>query len=118
MPNRIGTEIEIKVSKGDLKRDLKKQHEHYDPRICCLYFAGPIELEEAFFEYVPKEAGIITVFTNKAPTYGPYQCTIRRRAKRQKNYRAFTDEEITMLLRLGNMRYWSLFSKQFKGVEK
>jgi hypothetical protein len=110
MNSRIGTEIEIKVSKSDLKRDREKEHSHYDERIRQLYFAGPIELEEAFKEFAPPEAGIITVFHK-----GNYwQCVVRRRPKPRKSYKPFTEKEIFALLRLGNMRYWSLFAKQFK----
>jgi hypothetical protein len=114
---RIGTEIEIKVSKNDLKRDAEKEHRHFDERIRQLYFAGPVELQDAFFEYAPPEAGIITVSAGSKALYGFYHCGIMRRPKPRKHFRAFTDKEITMLLRLGNMRYWSLFSKQFKRME-
>jgi len=118
MPAFIGTEIEIKVSKGDLKRDLEKPHHHRDSRIRQLYFAGPIELQEAFFEFSPPEAGIITVYCNADATYihRRYQCSIRRNAKPLKNWsKSFTKEEVFGLMRLGNMRYWSLFSKKFNG---
>jgi hypothetical protein len=117
VPAYIGTEIEIKVSKGDLKRDLEKKHGHYDERIRQLYFAGPIELQDAFFEYTPKEAGIITVYHDDKAVFfhRHYQCSIRRNAKPRKLFRPFTDKEVFALMRLGNMRYWSLFSRQFKG---
>jgi hypothetical protein len=116
IPAHIGTEIEIKVSKGDIKRDMEKKHNHYDERIRQLYFAGPIELQEAFFEYAPKEAGIITVYHNEEDwSIRKYQCVIRRNAKSRKSFRPFTSNEVFDLMRLGNMRYWSLFSKQFRG---
>jgi hypothetical protein len=116
IPAYIGTEIEIKISKGDLKRDKDKTHCHDDNRIRQLYFAGPIELQEAFFEYAPKEAGIITIFYDKKERFinRQYQCSIRRNAKPRKNFMPFTDKEVFALMRLGNMRYWSLFSKQFR----
>jgi hypothetical protein len=116
MDARIGTEIEIKVSKSDLKRDIEKEHRHYDSRIRQLYFAGPIELEEAFKEYAPPEAGIITVFYDEKHRWHNWQCTVRRRPKARKTYHPFTDKEIFTLLRLGNMRYWSLFAKKFKAA--
>jgi hypothetical protein len=111
MDRRVGTEIEIKVSRADIKRDLEKKHRHSDPRLRQLYFAGPNELREAFFEYAPAEAGIITVCFEGGRRW---QCVTRRRAKPQKKWRPFTDREVERLLRLGNMRYWSLFSKRFK----
>ena len=107
METHIGTEIEIKASKSDIKRDLEKKHLHYDERVRQLYFAGSIELYDAFFEYVPVHAGIITVYKN--------QCTIRRRAKTLKSFiRPFSENEVFKIMRLGAMRYWSLFGNQFK----
>jgi len=114
---RIGTEIEIKVSKSDLKKDLEKLHGHYDARIRLLYFAGPIELEKAFFEFAPPKAGIITISHYPERPNHKYQCVIRRRPKLGKwgttGYK-FSDKEIMQLLHLGNMRYWAQFHKQFK----
>ena len=54
------TEIEIKVSRADLKNDAKKRHGHFSNRIKYLYFAIPTYLEHCI-EFVPKRAGIITV---------------------------------------------------------
>jgi hypothetical protein len=118
IPTHIGTEIEIKVSKGDIKRDKEKRHGHYDERIRHLFFAGPIELQEAFFEYAPPEAGIITVYYGEKEVYyhRKYQCVFRRNAKPRKGFRPFTDKEVFKLMQLGNMRYWSLFSKQFRDL--
>jgi hypothetical protein len=111
--SHFGTEIEIKVSKADVIRDLKKRHPHKDPRIRQFYFAGPVELQDAFFEYVPREAGIITVFCR----YQRYQCVVRRNPLINKTCRPFTREEIDRLLRLGNMRYWSLLSRNLRREE-
>jgi len=114
MHTLIGTEIEIKVSKGDLKRDLEKEHHHFDKRIRQLYFAGPRTLEGAFHEYVPADAGIITVIPQVVCGRTKYYCSIRRNAKVNKNFSPFKPDEVFQLLRLGNMRYWSQFGKQFK----
>jgi hypothetical protein len=108
--SHFGTEIEIKVSKADVIRDLKKRHPHEDPRIRQFYFAGPVELQDAFFEYIPREAGIITVFSG----YQGYYCAITKKPGINKNCRPFTREEINRLLRLGNMRYWSLLSRNLR----
>ena len=113
MVTGIGTEVEIKVSRGDLKRDLEKGHHHFDKRLRQLYFAGPRELEGDFYKYVPEGAGIITVSQFGGPGTGRYDCRIRRNAKPQP-FIPFKPKEIEQLLRLGNMRYWSLFGKQFK----
>jgi len=103
----IGTEIEIKASKSDIKRDLEKKHLHYDTRVRQIYFAGGMELYDALFEYVPAHFGIITVYKN--------QCTIRRKAKALKTFHGpFSQDEVFRIMRLGTMRYWSLFGNQFK----
>jgi hypothetical protein len=113
-PAHIGTEIEIKVSRGDVKRDLKKEHRHYDDRIRQLYFAGPLTLLDDFINFVPEDFGIITV-TRLNTNSLRYICSIKRRAKPLKQWRgAFTKAEVFELMRLGNMRYWSMFHKQFK----
>jgi hypothetical protein len=106
-----GTEIEIKVSRADLRKDLEKRHGHRDSRIKYLYFAGPESLKEALFELVPEDAGIITVFKKEPHESVNYQCTIRRRPKRNKCGYQFTDNELMQLLRLGTMRYWMLQKK-------
>jgi len=112
-PAHIGTEIEIKVSKGDLKRDLLKEHHHYDDRIRQLYFAGPVTLLDDFVELVPKEFGIITVSRLNTNSLR-YNCSTIRNAKPLKQWRgAFTKAEVFDLMRLGNMRYWAQFHKQF-----
>jgi hypothetical protein len=113
-PAYIGTEIEIKVSRGDIKRDLEKEHRHYDDRIRQLYFAGPLELLDDFIKYVPEEFGIITVSKLNADSLR-YVVSIKRRAKPLKQWRAaFTNNEIFELMRLGNMRYWAQFHKHFR----
>jgi hypothetical protein len=114
---RFGTEIEIKVSKADLKKDLEKRHAHKDCKIKYLYFAGPESLKDTMFEFVPKDAGIITVFKDQYKTKR-YQCTIRRMPKRTKGGYTFSDKELMQLLRLGTMRYWMLQKKNiFKGID-
>jgi hypothetical protein len=53
-------EVEIKISKSDLKKDREKRHCHVSSRISRLYFAIPKELENCI-DYVPERAGIISV---------------------------------------------------------
>jgi len=55
------TEIEIKVSVADTKKDLEKRHGHKSDKIKYLYFAMPLEIYEKTKDYVPKQAGIYTV---------------------------------------------------------
>lgn len=54
-------EVEIKVSKSDLKADLKKRHGHYSNKIRRLYFAVPKELQEDALLLIPERAGLFVV---------------------------------------------------------
>jgi hypothetical protein len=102
------TEVEIKISKADLKKDLKKSHKHQDRqnRIHKLYFAIPECLEtEEVFGLIPERAGIMVVYGQLPRTH----ITIRRQAQPQlcqgKPYKA-TEKEIRKLGYLMQFRYW------------
>jgi len=100
-------EIEIKVSKSDLKADSKKRHSHPGGKLIkCLWFAGPETLEDAFIEYAPDKAGIILVYEDYAERRG--MCyRIARQSKPNPMARHWTLEERAKLARLGAMRYWT-----------
>jgi len=102
------TEVEIKISKADIKKDLTKSHKHkdYHNRIHKLYFAIPERLEnEEIFSLIPDHAGIMVVYGQLPKTY----ITIRRQAKPQlvdgKPYKA-TEKEIRKLGYLMQFRFW------------
>jgi len=100
------TEVEIKISKADLKADFKKQHGHRSRYISRLYYAIPRELLESCKPLIPTECGIITVdhnyYTKK------FQASIHRLPKQEKNVVPVTDEIIKKFYHLGLMRIWSL----------
>ncbi len=98
------TEIEIKVSKSDLKRDADKDHGHRSQRIKYLYFAMPEAMRDCIGD-VPEHAGIVLVSTDK---YGDYQCQIIREPQPNVAARKFTDTEAFALARLGALRIWPL----------
>ena len=112
------TEVEIKISKSDLKADLHKWHGHSSNRIKYLYFAIPINLLPTAEEILPDTTGIITVEKfvrgiNDGHFYDPYTHTethIYRRAKVNPNskLRALTEKEVVNITRLGCMRIWKL----------
>jgi hypothetical protein len=110
-----GTEVEIKVSVSDLKRDADKKHGHTSSRIKDLYFAGPVEMQDAFLQYTPENAGVITVEKREGRlgSHIFYQCRIIRKPKSNIGAAKFTEKEIVNLLRLGNMRFWTLLGKEF-----
>lgn len=112
------SEVEIKVTKADLKKDAEKAHEHDDPRIKSLWFAIPDYLEDSA-DLVPDRAGIIVVDTApiKKQKYQGRTYTWQRRCKKlrppQMNGLAqpFSAEDRFKVARLGALRVWRLKEK-------
>jgi len=100
-----GIEVEIKISKSDLKADAKKGHNHNDRanRISELYFAIPDYIQDCI-EYIPERAGILIL--TKYDNY--ITCNELRKPQINKNRRKFTDKEILKIAHLGTMRIWNL----------
>lgn len=105
-------EVEIKISLGDVKRDLSKskwrpqfQHMH-DRLIRCRWFAMPKKLSEHkdIGVLVPEHAGIIAVDPD-LPRH--YAAKVVRPAKVNRNARKATIHERAQLARLGTLRYWA-----------
>lgn len=94
------TEIEIKVSKSDLKVDMHKQHGHRSNRIKYLYFAVPEKLKDCI-SLIPERAGFMTVSNTG-------QISIIKDAETNINVKKFTDEEISKFYKLGCIRIWHL----------
>lgn len=94
------TEIEIKISKSDLKADSHKFHQHKSNRIKYLYFAIPEKLENCI-SLIPERAGVIIVSPEE-------QVRMIREAKVNNNIKKFTEEEISKFYRLGCLRMWKL----------
>ena len=104
-------EVEIKVTKADLKKDAQKWHQHRDSRIKHLYFAIPNYLEDSV-EYVPERAGIIVVNSAIPDRYDqPPRCRRIRAAQTNRAAQPFTDAERYKVARLGALRIWPLKRK-------
>jgi len=104
-----GIEVEIKISRADLKKDIEKPHNHSDNRIREFYFAIPDYLQDSI-ELIPEHAGIIVV--SRYYSYGDHViCKTLRGAKVNKNCIKFSQEEMFNIARLGTMRIWSLKRK-------
>lgn len=104
----FATEVEIKTSKADLKKDKEKQHGHYSEKIRRLYFAVPEKISEEFaLEHIPERAGLIVV-NKKGYCFEKKKCAVNTKA------RAFSDEERFKMARLGALRIWNLKLKLFK----
>ncbi len=109
------TEIEIKVSKADLKRDAKKPHRHRSNEIKRLFFALPEYLEsDDCIDLVPERAGIILVrpmaMDSIRAGWSPY-CREIRPAQRNKVAGKIDDATRYKIARLGTLRAWGLKRK-------
>jgi hypothetical protein len=93
------SEVEIKISKSDLKADAKKVHHHECSSIRYLWFAMPEKLRNCE-EYVPAGAGILLVTTTG------YVAEIRKPAVRPTSKWSY--EKAFRLARLGTLRIWNL----------
>lgn len=106
------TEVEIKISKADLKKDAYKKHNHEDRfnRIRRLYFAIPESLSNCI-EFIPERAGIIVC--SRGVMYGENVicCEVLREARINNTCKKFTDDERFNIARLGTMRIWGLKRK-------
>lgn len=99
-------EVEIKVSKADLKKDALKRHGHNSNRIKELYFAVPDKLYDAAVEYAPERAGIITV--EHWEHYPFVEGSVKRKAVLNVLARPLNEDEIRTAMRLAGMRIWGL----------
>lgn len=112
------TEVEIKISKADLKKERTKRHGHHDyhNRIKRLFFAFPAalwpKLDDAL-DCVPERAGILLVTPRgHAPGWGPlWRVETQRDCVTNKAAGKFSDSERYKLARLGALRVWGLKKK-------
>lgn len=100
------TEVEIKVSLGDVKADRIKRYNHWEcDKICKVWFAMPETLALRCSDVVPREYGILAV---RIPDDDlPKVVTIRGPHKNPKARRC-TSEERLKLAELGSMRIWDV----------
>ncbi len=103
------TEIEIKVTRADLKKDAEKRHGHWSNRIKYLYFAIPTYLESCI-EFVPERAGIVTVRPDTDPEDWTPRCRIIRKPTPNKAQK-MSDADRYKVARLGALRIWGLKRK-------
>lgn len=107
-------EIEIKTSKADLIRDLKKPHAHRSDKIRKLYFCVPVSLLDECGDLIPNHAGII-IFHEEGE--GPCYCHKRREAKTNR-VPPLDAEAREKLYQLAAMRVWTLKRKLRDALQK
>ena len=102
------TEVEIKVSRADLKKDAGKEHGHVSDRIKFLYFAIPDHLLDCI-EFIPDRAGIILITARdmQHPELG-FRASLHRQAQANPTAKKWTDMQRINMGRLGCMRIWTL----------
>lgn len=117
-PSGLATEIEIKISKADLKKDKTKGHDHSHRLIQKLFFAVPEWLKEFALENIPDKAGLMIVrkveVRYSAYTKMESRVDIVRNCKINPTAERWTDKERLKLGHLGCMRIYSLKLKNFK----
>jgi len=101
-------EIEIKVTKADLKADQKKGHQHRSDKIKYLWFAIPSSLYygEGVVDLIPAHAGILVV-THEG-VYDSWRVDVKREATANKAATPATPAEHYDIARLGALRIWGL----------
>ena len=118
------TEIEIKVSLADLKKDLEKWHKHSNDKIKYQYFAIPKYLEK-HIDLIPENFGIIIVDKIEAcSTYGRktplfhthYRVREFKKAPVNPLFCKFklSDEELLNLYRLHSYKFWNGLKRELK----
>lgn len=122
--NNICTEVEIKISKSDLKADFKKHHRWtkdeipiFKPQksIKFMYYAVPENMIELAVQLLPSQIGILVIKKIVEPKYRMssiivtyYKCFYHRRAKANSNFIVMNDKEVLNITRLMGMRVWTL----------
>ena len=96
-------EVEIKISKADLKADLKKRRQHNDFRLSRLYFAIPKKLMNCI-DLIPDRAGVFVVWSQSL-------AILHRPAIENRLAPDLTEKEIQKLQHLLAMRIWGVKRK-------
>ena len=109
------TEVEIKISRNDLKKDLIKHHKHDDERIKYLYFALPSSMKKDI-EFVPEQAGIL-LLNNTDINFPAYSVTVLRSPQMRKKVVKLSEAEMYKLARLGTLRIWALKANKSNGLK-
>jgi len=102
-PSGHAIEIELKVSRADIRADANKGHGHCGRRFQELWFAVPALLGDYCLEHIRDGAGLFVVGDG-----GGHGVAIRRRAKPRPYVKSLTAAEELSLLRLGMIRLWTL----------
>lgn len=108
-PGHYATEIEIKMSIQDVKKDLLKPHCHDHPLVARTYFCVPESLYDRVHHLIPERFGILTA---KRKAYRDMLVIdVRRTAKLNKHKVKWDQDNRRKLMHLGCMRILNLKQK-------
>ena len=119
-PNGRIVDIEVKISRADLKADAKKdkwwkprpwsrRHAPREPaqwpaKVWKHYYAFPAELwDDKLLEHLPPASGVLLV----GKQGGPF-VEVKRRAKPNKDAKPVATADVWNLARLSSLRYWAI----------
>ena len=112
------TEIEIKISAADLRKDFtKRKHQIKRPdQISRLFYCVPEKLLDLAMQIIPEQYGIIT-FRLYEPLYagGPERLLLKqqRQAEKRLNSKPWSDKDKVALLRNFHIKSWDyIYGKQ------
>lgn len=116
--SRYATGVEIKITKQDLRNDLKKKHiatfnkpqarKHYFKKLKYFYYAVPKELEKEAIKQIPKAFGLIII---------DEKITIVQKPSLLSNTK-WDERSVLKLYRIGMMRIYRLTKAITKMIEK
>lgn len=106
------TEVEIKVSLSDLKKDFKKKHKHDSDKIKYLWYCVPDYHKDIALELIPETAGLLLA---QRIGYHTHIYHLRESTARV-NCKKWSDEEMMNVMRLGCMRIWNLKSSMLDNI--
>lgn len=115
--SRVLHEVEIKISRADIRADARKRHAHMHECVAYSWFAVPDELAEYALETVPDRFGVIAVRhcpEHRQKAFGDverliparYFTTVKRRPKKRQAHK-ISEKTERKLLQLGVMKMWS-----------
>lgn len=105
------TEIEIKRTVADFRKDFKKEHNHIDrfDRIRNFYYAMPENVYEKVKNEIPEKAGVIVIYPKQYEWEDrDWYASVKVNARANTKSRKLEDNEVLKLARLGCMRIWKL----------
>ena len=125
--NRSGylTEIEIKRSFEDFKKDFSKKHNHDDERVYYFYYCVPESIYDKVVEFLEKKnegkpkyqkPAVLSFDENLQISYKNYGDKIAMHKNGVRYRKLFLEEQLTVA-RLGTLRFWKQEQKENENHE-